>query len=195
MERPRVSAGGSVVQVWSRDCVHACMPPCDPGTPSVAPGLLLRLFCSGQALLPPVKSLGGTSVLQARACRLFAPHSAQKCLLVRWAGGRLRHNIQRTYEGLRKRCQAPFAYGLCSSKAILSHCWYAGTNRLPAELMQPACRARHPAWGIIGIIPSTRQRSTGHTLRAALTGGDGPVAGRGGCKRHGSAYVRRRLRR
>ena len=30
-----------------------------------------------------------------------------------------RHNIQRAYEVLRRRCQAPTAYGLCSPKAIL----------------------------------------------------------------------------
>ena len=30
------------------------------------------------------------------------------------------HNIQGTYEALRKRCWGPLAYGLCSSKAIIS---------------------------------------------------------------------------
>ena len=34
-------------------------------------------------------------------------------------GGGLRHNIQRAYEVLRRRCRAPTAYGLCSPKAIL----------------------------------------------------------------------------
>ena len=35
-------------------------------------------------------------------------------------GGRLRHNLQRAYEALRKRCRAPSANGLSSTKAILS---------------------------------------------------------------------------
>ena len=50
-------------------------------------------------------------------------------------GGRLRHKIQRAYEALRKRCPAPLACGLSSTKAILS--LYQVSSRATEALLEP----------------------------------------------------------
>ena len=55
-------------------------------------------------------------------------------------GGRLRHNIQRAYEALGKRCRAPTAYGPCSTKAIISLC-----SRKQCSLCQNGL-CLHPCW-------------------------------------------------
>ena len=53
-------------------------------------------------------------------------------------GGRLRHDVQRAYEALGKRCRAPLACGLSSPKAILSQlaspsCTQSATHSPPQE--------------------------------------------------------------
>ena len=82
-------------------------------------------------------------------------------------GGGLRHNIQRAYEVLRKRCRAPRAYGLSSKKGYsLYYATRKAIQKIPLCFPSEEHRDRSPSWRTsvciltLFVIPTTRFSSS-----------------------------------